>query len=145
MKWIEVDQRELNEPRRETLRNGAEVQVFVSPNDIPTFARAEFSKAEKRFVMEFRYLSGEEETVERPVDTNLKVFVGKHSNRLYRIEINVNNFTAEQLELYIPKWIDELEQVPQRPQRHGNYETVRKLLNSRRELFSDLVGTGHPH
>jgi len=136
--WIQVNQKELNVPRTET-RNGVEVQVFVSPYDIPEAVRGAYDKRVNRFAIEFKYLADEEPTVEQ-IDGDMRLFVGKTSNRLHRIEIDVDRLDADCVYLHIFKGIERLVQLQKKPYRQGNYRTAERIIQGRRsELFSSLA------
>lgn len=64
-----------------------EVEVMMSPYDVPEFIRA-YAIEDEWHVIEFKYISNEEETVEFGVDSHAFYVVGKSSGRLYSFRFN---------------------------------------------------------
>jgi len=62
--WIRVEGGKYNLPRKEILR-GVEVNVFMSPYDVPQGVRGEFDEKLNRFQITFEYISEEGEVIEK--------------------------------------------------------------------------------
>ena len=87
--WIELDPTELDEPQ-DVLLDGVPVTLSASPNEVPHGIRGYFDERLKRFVIELRYI-GEEPWRRVPYpDHHLSFRLGRNSQRLYGIEIDMN-------------------------------------------------------
>ena len=144
--WIDLDTQELNEERKEMIR-GVEVTVLLSPNDVPEGVRGYYDQDGKRFVIEFKYM-GEEPTREEQKDENLtlrigKNSIGKNSDRLYAILIDINRLGANAVRLNVGPVVNDaltnLINNPRRKNRLGNYRLARDVISRRKdELFASL-------
>lgn len=146
--WLELEQDKLDEGTQREIR-GVEVMVFLSPYDIPEAVRGSFDKSIDRFVIEFKYLGGPEEPNEpldkESQDKHVVLAVGRHSHRLYRIEVDVVSLGVEAVGLHVLEdemdgAIDWLSDQRERPGNRGHYEIVKKAISEHStELFRDLV------
>ncbi len=138
--WIQVNPHELNKPKVER-RNGVDIQVFVSPYDIPDAVRGNYDQSRRVFVVDFRYLADDEDKVEHGGDEHIKYFVGRESRRLHRIEIDVDRLDVNAVGLEVNKVIANLPEADRRPSRRGNYEAAGRILeNKKEELFATVGG-----
>lgn len=106
-----------------------------------------YEKASEKFIIEFRYVSGDASLRRQEHESGLvNFFIGKSSNRLCRIELDVKQLGANRvglailptLEGVVDEAIDKLAtaKVP----RAGNYSLAKEAISQRREeLFADLV------
>jgi hypothetical protein len=104
--WIEVDA-----DRYESESSGGgkdlEFHVYVSPYDLPEAVRGEYVARESMFFIEFKYIG--EESLERQIaDDYVTMYVGRHSNRLYRIAVDVDKLGARSIVIRVSKAIDTL-------------------------------------
>lgn len=83
---VEVKQSEINEAVSENVK-GVTVKVMLSLFDVPREASADYDKDARVFRLRFDYIGGEEQTIERPSGEGISLVVGKHSERLYGIDI----------------------------------------------------------
>ncbi|MEN6541474.1 hypothetical protein [Parvibaculum sp.] len=88
---LDIQADEVNQAVDEKVR-GVTVKVMLSPFDVPQSASAEFDKARRIIHLVFDYIGGDEPTVERFSDRGISLLVGKNSERLYGLDINVANF-----------------------------------------------------
>lgn len=81
--WIQLDRLKLNAERPEII-GGVEVNVTLSPHDVPTAVRG--SREPGGFLIEFTYLDEEPWRVAQ-LDDGLRVRLGRSSGRLYGIMV----------------------------------------------------------
>src|SRR6266853_4092407 len=94
-KWIPVTEPLPLEKRQ---LEGVKVDVLVSPYDVPEGVRGFVSKDHKAFLIEFKYIS-QEDTIDRPQSESVKLRVGRNSGRLYAIELDLQKFGADHVQL----------------------------------------------
>lgn len=95
--WLKLKPAVLNTERHQLIR-GVQVNVFMSPHDVPGAVRGEFEKSLNRFVIEFKYI--DEEPWNRVAsDHNIALRVGRHSGRLHGIEIDAVGSQADKVQL----------------------------------------------
>jgi hypothetical protein len=133
--WIEVDQRKLAAPRREVV-NGVEMQVFVSPYDVPQAIRGAYDDSKHRFAIELKYVGDDEPLESRQPHDNVVMFVGKESGRLKRIEIDVDRLNVSAVALKIISAIDSFAKQSHTFRRRTNYDAAKKAIEGQsRRLF----------
>lgn len=143
--WLEINPTEFSKPEQVQIR-GAKVDVFLSPYDMPEAVRGSYDKDAKKFLIEFRYIGGDE-PLETDVLENATISIGKRSKRIYKIELGKIELTKEKrvgLRLILPKKVDavleNLEQDLGSPQRSGNYQVAKRIVEKRAErLLQDQV------
>jgi len=148
--WIPVPEGIAERPLAHSVR-GVEINVFMSPYDVPQFVRGSMDEDLDRFIVEFRYL-GEEPLRREEKDEHIALRVGKNSGRLYGIEVNVHALRVNQVQLnvlvpaVVKKAIDDVvresRRHPKRPQldRRENFEAAREAIDgARQEIFADLA------
>lgn len=144
--WIKLDPEKLNKPKLETIQ-GVEVEVMLSPYDVPDAVGGNYDKERKRFVIEFKYASGDEPRSVEWHDQYVNFIVGRNSQRLYGLEIDVDAMNAHAvslkvLEEKVDKAIDDLGRKLTRRSRLGNYGLAKEVISqSGRQLFGTLVRT----
>lgn len=148
-KIIALDPDELNKPRREVIR-GVDVEVAVAPQDVPETVGGGYDSSSRHFVIEFRYFSGDEPSVLEKQDGPVKLFVGKKTGRLYRIEIDAVRLNADEVKVSVlVRKVDEaigrLAKVPRLRFRQGNYQVAKEVVDqvSDRLLSSDVFMAGN--
>ena len=139
--WIKVDSRAVNTRHVES-RNGIEIEVFVSPYDVPAAVRGSYADEIKKFAIDFRYLTEPEESIpEGGFDRHVQFFVGKGSKRLQRIVVDVDDLDANAVSLRIIKSIHALAAQRQSPLRDGNYEMASKVIEEKKQELFATAGT----
>ncbi|MGK7913144.1 MAG: hypothetical protein AB4050_16955 [Synechococcus sp.] len=144
-KWVSLDPLSLNEakPRMEIIR-GRERQVMLSPYDVPKAIRGKLDEDRKRFAIEFSYIGNEDTSVESDANTassHVYPRVGKHSGRLYGIEIDTEVLGKGQNQDEFTVLLDQAFQSlgNRHKQRRGNYRVTREALkDAYYEILSPL-------
>lgn len=75
--------------RRKILVHGREVEVAVSPYDIPEAVRVSFDDVRHRLKIEFRYISADEDRMLHMLPTDIILSLGKMSSRLYSVDFSL--------------------------------------------------------
>lgn len=150
--WVRVDAKDLHSSSEQRTVNGVEIEIGLSPFDIPKRVRGGFDESLDRFVVEFMYLINDEPKKEEKLDDNLTVIVGKHSDCLYEIRIDVNRLGAnlvslkvrkneplrrEQLELLTSEVKDRFKYFEDHPQHLSSSSAQMRVAN---EAMKSLVG-----
>lgn len=139
--WMPINRKDFDLRRKRQINN-VELNVIISPYDVPEGVRGAFDDVLGRFVIEFSYIGDEPWRRESP-DRHLTLRVGKKSNRLYGIEVDVHALKAESvvLRLGVPKLVSSaLTRLSSREQsRSDNYDLAREVIRRREsELFAQL-------
>lgn len=138
-RWISLDPAQFSEAQQMSIE-GLNVEVFLSPYDMPEAVRGLREEHPDKFVIEFKYIGGEEE-VETETQGDLAFKIGKHSKRLYSIEVADTAFGDKKsvgLSLMLPKLdtaIDKLAENPKAIRRIGNYKAAKEVAHA----FSDQL------
>ena len=132
--WIRLEDGKYNPPRKEVLR-GVEVNVFMSPYDVPRAIHGEFDKASKRFKIKFQYI-GDEVTTQKKVDSHVCVHVGKNSSRLYGIDVDVIGLDVQAVGLQIFNAIAGLRSKPPKFRRDNYSAAAEAIEDSKDKLFA---------
>jgi|SRR5579862_3000990 len=126
--WIVLDPARLAEYKKEKLP-GVEVTVAVSPYDVPDGVRAYYQDSLRRLVIEFRYLGLEPfKRVTKSQYVTLRI--GKNSERLYGIEVNVDGAGAQ----WVALMVRAIEEQVQARKVHGtpfNYDIAKQLVEEK--------------
>lgn len=126
--WIELDPTELDEPR-DVLLDGVPVTLQASPNEVPDGIRGYFDRRLRRFVIEFRYI-GEEPWRRVPYpDHHLAFRLGRNSQRLYGLEIDMN--AAKEQWVSLATQAIEAQKKTLRNTWRRNYDIASSLLQER--------------
>lgn len=98
-KWIEIP---FNPSRlsEHSESNGVHVTIMLSPYDIPEAVSGYHDDDLGRFVIEFRYLDDEPWRRE-PRDEVLTIRIGRHTRRLFGIEIDVEKAEVDHVSMEI--------------------------------------------
>ena len=90
--WVRLDAEKLNTPQLEAIR-GVNITVRMSPYDVPEAVRGYYDEELERFVIEFRYI-GDEPFRQKQKGEHITLRIGRHSGRLYGVEVNVDAMKA---------------------------------------------------
>jgi len=122
-----------------------QIQLFISPYDVPDAVRSYFDEKKKRFVIDFKYIGNEDWLLQR-LNEFLSLRLGKNSERLYGMEFDINGLKAQSVQLEITvkneiaKAVSQLYKRVGEGPRYHNYRLVNETINRRfDELFA---GTG---
>lgn len=117
-----------------------EINLSLSPYDVPEAVRG-YCMERKKFVIEFKYINDEPTRVERTDE--FLVRVGRHTGRLYEIEVDADRLGARSVTLKtLPEQIDSaIESLARRHEgRRDNYNVAKEVLAERRDqLFQELA------
>jgi len=87
--WIATDIKQLQETHKKPA-DEADIQIILSPFDVPEALRGFYDTKASRCIVEFRYgdIDGDGESLiaQRP-DDRITIKIGAHSRRIYRIEV----------------------------------------------------------
>lgn len=86
--WIEVVSPDIEELHKEA--RSVVVKVSPSPYDMPHQIRSELDQSRRRLVIEFRYMDSEP-TKELRLDGHIFAMLGKHSGRVYSLELKMES------------------------------------------------------
>lgn len=140
-KWLTLDQQNLSNAQTENIR-GIQINLFVSPYDVPTAVRGRYDESLKKFLIEFKYIA--DEPLRKETHGHLALRVGKRSGRLYAIEVDVYSLNADSvsLRLVVPKLInDAIESLAgTRENRASNYDIARQVISGRGEQLFERLG-----
>ena len=139
--WINIDPKTIKEEKLRNIR-GVQLNVQLSPYDIPEAVRGYYNKKRKIFVIEFRYLS-DEPTKNKKLDKkdNLSLKIGRNSHRLYGIEIDVDamEVQAVKLKMMVERAMDDFTASADEL-REGNYRLTRDIIQQQgNQIFSNLT------
>lgn len=133
--WINVDPSMAFESQKELIA-GREVNVFISPYNVPRAIRAEKSSDGKRLIFYFRYLDGEEDAASegKRTDDGLAVIrYGKTSGRVTEVELDLTAAKARSARLRdavegAEKALDTCEHLEASLSRRLNYKAASEAL-----------------
>ena len=93
--WLKLDPQRLEKhEKRASSKDEVHIEVRMSPYDIPDAMRGDYDHGLDRFVIEFRYI-GDEPWQHLDVAEHVVARVGKHSGRIYGLEVNVKALKAK--------------------------------------------------
>jgi len=136
-KWIPVTEPLPLEKRQ---LEGMKVDVLLSPYDVPEAVRGFIRKDHKVFLIEFKYIS-QEDTIERPQSEHVKLRVGRNSGRLYAIELDLQKFGANHVQLRLEvaealkNVLTHLVKEPVSPMRATNYKMAKKVVENHEDCI----------
>jgi len=142
--WLEINPKEFSASEHVQIR-GVNIEVFLSPFDLPEAVRGSYDRDAKKFLIEFRYIGGNEPLATDMLESDT-ISIGKHSKRIYKIELGQVGLTEGEkigLRLILPKVnavLESLEHNRDSARRAGNYRVAKKILQQRAEkLFQNQV------
>ena len=134
--WVRLDAEKLNTPQSQAIR-GVNITVRMSPYDVPEAVRGYYDEAQRRFVIEFRYID-DEPLQKKQEGAHITLRIGRHSGRLYGIEVDVDAMKSQAVDLN--QAIDSLASLPRKRSRHENYEVAKKAIAEKKgEIFASLA------
>jgi hypothetical protein len=98
--WIELDPEQLNQNER-TCVNGIEINVGLSPYDIPERVRGSYDDDIGRFVIEFEYLDDNEPREISWQNEHVTLCVGENTGCLYAIHVDVESLGADAVKVRV--------------------------------------------
>ncbi len=145
-RWLRIDPERYDELHEIGMfYRDLELNIVVSPNDIPDSVRGGYDEEHKKFVIEFKYMVREEYEVDQ-VSEEVEVRIGQHSGRILGFEIDVDVLKARsigRLNLAAPATTAKpfraveaaIELVVSRSEatRMENYNVTRRVLQDRQE------------
>jgi hypothetical protein len=104
--WIELQ--DIPEVRRPiTEAPGLNIELSVSPYDIPQAVRGYVDEAKGSFIIEFKY-PGEEPTHGVELKDAIRASIGNSSERIYKIEIDLRTLAPERIGLHLKQSVERL-------------------------------------
>lgn len=144
--WRLLDPKALGADKAETRSvRGVRIELLLSPYDVPDAMRGYFDERLDRFVIEFRYI--DREPIRKVKNEHLVLRVGKHSRRLYGIEVDVEKLKVNtvglemKFEEEVTSAMKTLEKKDLGHRRRDNYRIAKKALRSR-DLIGAMAGAG---
>lgn len=141
--WTRLDPSTVNKTFRESIR-GVQINVLLSPHDVPIAVRGYYDTTLKRFVIEFKYI-GEEPMGKSVQDNIITLRIGQRSRRLMGIEANVDAMQVQAvgLQMYVAdvvnKAIEHFATGLGTKERQGSYRLAKDVITQQRDqLFQQL-------
>lgn len=100
--WVKVQSSNYDEPHEIGLEMGIDVDLFLSPYQIPQKVRGSYDPSSGRLLIEFRYMVDEAYHVERIAD-HVWARLGDHSGRVVGFEVDVDQLRASSVTLSVPE------------------------------------------
>jgi|GEM_PF-6764031 len=135
--WTAVDPARFAEFKRENLA-GVDVTLAVSPYDVPDGIRAYYQDSLRRLVIEFRYLGLEPYRRVRNADY-VALRIGKNSERLYGVEVDVIGAGAQWVSLTL-RAIEKQVQTRKACGPNFNYDIAKRLLTEQGQKLRQAAG-----
>lgn len=145
--WQKLEARVLAQIRKDNRvvehEGGVTIEMSVSPYDVPNEVKGDFDKESKRFLIEFKYLQDEPWKRESHGE-HVFLRVGKHSHRLYGIEVDVTALGTDSVELKVQareRVNSALEAISHRHTHSNelvNYKAVESVLQKTPSLFNRI-------
>lgn len=89
--YIAIDDSKVNPPDTKEIR-GVNLNVTLSPFDIPENVTSDFNEKTGRLLLRFEYSNAGEKLVCKSKQASLKVVTGKTSGRIYELDIDTSKF-----------------------------------------------------
>lgn len=143
--WIKLDPRtaaESFEPQRRSL-DGIQIELAVSPYDVPDAVRGYINKDENNFVIEFRYLDDEAWKVTQ-LDSSIALRLGTHTERLYGLEIDLARLRNEPQVNIAFTIQDSLKKAPRtlrlrKPPADKSFKAASHAIDAHKQLLDEVV------
>ena len=98
--WIPVDLGSYDEPREIGMSADVEVNVFISPFEIPRAVRGYYDDAQNLFRIEFKYITHEKPIARSDIGpSEVTTIVGSKTGRILGFEIDVDALGATSVSL----------------------------------------------
>jgi hypothetical protein len=88
--WIPIDRKQIRDYQTSHSEGGVETMFAPSPYDLPDAVAVDSDVTTGSVWIRFHYLEPER-TEAYPVRKDITFYIGRHSRRLYAVEISVNN------------------------------------------------------
>lgn len=144
--WLKLDLSKFEKAERADVE-GIAIQVFLSPYDVPEAVRGRYDARSKRFVIEFKYIADEERD-SKDVDEFVSLGIGRNSERLQDISIDIRALKADvvSLRMHLPRLvesaIDRFRSQSPLGAREGNYRIAKDVVAStKNDLLEALTPT----
>ena len=140
-RWIRVNPHDYDQPHEIGMAE-VEVNVFISPFEIPRGVRGFYDEARKRFVIEFKYITREPSELSEGGPPEIRTVVGRKTGRILGFEIDVDRLQATSVSLRLGAIDQALEAVRRNSslRRPENSRIASKVLHDRgEELFSAMA------
>ena len=144
-RWLRIDPERYDELHEIGMfYRDLELNIVVSPDDIPDSVRGGYDEEHKKFEIEFKYMVREEYEIDQ-VSEEVEVRIGQHSGRILGFAIDVDvlkarsmgrlNFAAPATAKPFRAVEAALELVVRRSEatRMENYNVTRRVLQDRQE------------
>ena len=150
--WVEIPSNEVDDFLRQSSAR-LQFSIRMAPHDIPNAVRGYFDEKIQRFVVEFRYIDEDEPWRRSKSDSPVILRIGKHSERLLGLEIDVQELKAdsvgvrimpqdiaEQASVAIDSFVHKRPIRPRKESKERSYQVAQKILRREREkVFHDLT------
>lgn len=139
-KRLAIDPAKFIRPNLVEIR-GVKVEVSVSPYDIPDHVSGDYDKNAKRFVIRFHYPVDDEPLTAVEHAKNVHFHIGKHSQRLYEVVLDVDamNVSAVELKLQVQRAVEAFAREP-RHARSENYRIANEVIDEQgTEMFEPVT------
>lgn len=91
--WININFEDIElierKRKKKEVKTGIQLNLYISPYDIPDAVRGYYDKKNRKFVIEFSYI-GKEKIKDKKLNDDISLGVGINSNRIYKIYIDIN-------------------------------------------------------
>lgn len=151
--WVRLDPKKLSTTRRRRIPTrespeaieDVQVELSMSPYDVPVAFRGYYDESIERLVIEFRYI-GQESWSREPSEEHFWVRIGDNSGRLHGIEIDVNALKAKVIRLQMQVLAEDTEEAIDhfmkhrtKPSRWRNYRAAKDVISSHQaDIFQSL-------
>lgn len=135
--WLRIDPAKFNKPRHERIQ-GADVEVLSSPYDVPSAVRGGVDLTSNTYVLEFKYIGGDEPLALAELSKNLSVMLGRNSKRLYKVVFHVGS-AGKGLEHELVHALDRVTAQLKSKADSDNYDVAKQVIKERAEK---LVAAG---
>jgi len=112
----------------------------LSPFDIPSKAKIRYDEKQKRFRVDFEYLTPQERRLPKMFGKNNFLWVGRESGKLYAIEIrNIEKAEIPSIRIdliqTIGQLVDEKQNVPENYVARMNLGLAKEFLDTETEIY----------
>ena len=138
--WIEVERNEFEEA---TDSRSMVVRISVSPYDVPHHIRGALDEDKRRFVIEFKYVD-REPTKAVKAGRHAIAEIGKHSGRIYSLDLDLNALRADKTGLEIKSKADDAmrdlaDNFPQERAHRKNYALAQNVIDAYWNSLSNFL------
>lgn len=148
--WLRLTTEDLNalDPGEVITHPGdVKIHVYMAPDDLPERVRGDYDRVHGRCVIEFGYLDNEDWSLEQQSE-HAWVRVGKHSRRVYGLEIDLETINEQSVgqQVSVPAVVerafDDLVNDTKRFTRDANYKAAKTIFKRKQALILDQVTCG---